>query len=260
MGIGPLIAWRKATWGGLRRNFLVPAGISIAIGAVLLWAGIWSFWPLLSYTLSCFVFITVMAELHRGMRAQRGVAGGDGAPAVATLLRRHRVRYGGYIVHLGVVLVTIAITASMAHKVEREFSLAQGESYSVGRFTLTLDSITSGRAANYEALRGVVKVRSALDGSDITTLNPEMRFYLRNRENTTEVALHHSLRDDLYLVLAGLDESGKRAALKVFVNPLQSWLWLGAFIMIIGTLVVLLPEKQRAEATEPAGAGARIRG
>ena len=89
-----------------------------------------------------------------------------------------------------------------------------------------------------------------MKGEKLTQLLPELRFYFRNKENTTEVALYHSWKNDLYVVLAGLDDSGKRAALKVFINPLQLWLWVGAIIMIFGTVIVILPASQRIAADE----------
>jgi cytochrome c-type biogenesis protein CcmF len=170
-------------------------------------------------------------------REESSVVGG-----VQTLMRRHRVRYGGHLVHFGVVIVTIAITASMAHKVEKEFSLARGESYAIGRYTLTLDNLRDIPQKNYQALTASVSARTTADNAVVKVLEPEMRFYPRNKENTTEVALYHSIRGDLYLVLAGLDDSGTRAAFKVFINPLQAWLWVGALIMILGTVVVAIPQ------------------
>lgn len=256
MGVGPLIAWRRASLTSLRKTFLGPFITAFLLGVLMLWAGVFGFYPTLAYALSFFVVLTIMGELRRGLKAQRlGHEDGSVVGEVQTFLRRHRVRYGGHLVHFGVVIVTIAITASMAHKVEKEFSLAPGESYAIGRFKLTLDGIQDIPRRNYQALTAQVSATHIADGTQLAVLKPEMRFYPRNKENTTEVALYHSVREDLYLVLAGLDDSGQRASFKVFVNPLQIWLWVGATIMILGTIVVLLPQGRFGTANEPSGLG-----
>ncbi|MFM1848407.1 MAG: cytochrome c-type biosis protein CcmF [Pseudomonadota bacterium] len=258
MGVGPLIAWRRASLGSLKKTFLAPFLSAFFLGVLMLWAGVFEFWPTLAYSLSFFVVLTIMGEIHRGLKAQR--VGRDESSVVSgvqTLVRRHRVRYGGHLVHFGVVIVTIAITASMAHKVEKEFSLAQGESYKIGRFELTLDGLKDIPQRNYQALTARVSARTVADNSVVKVLEPEMRFYPRNKENTTEVALYHSVREDLYLVLAGLDDSGKRAAFKVFINPLQIWLWVGAIIMIIGTVIVALPQSREVPVVDTVRGGAQ---
>ncbi len=248
MGVGPLIAWKQANLQSLKRTFLIPFVSSFVIAGILVWAGVTQFYPVLSYSLCWFVTMTVLGEYHRGIKAQRSVVASDSlVEASSKLLRRHRTRYGGYLVHLGVVVATIGITASMAHKVEREFTLAKGESYEIGRFKITLDGLEQAVNQNYESLSATTTVSSLGSGKEIGKLNPELRLYLRNKETTTEVALRMGLREDVYLVLAGTDESGSRAAFKVFINPLQVWLWIGVIIMVCGTAVVLIPS----------GAGAR---
>jgi cytochrome c-type biogenesis protein CcmF len=217
------------------------------------WAGITEFYPILSYALCAFVVLTIFGELHRGLSVQRAQAAQEGnTAALSRLVRRHYTRYGGYLVHIGVVICTIGITASMAHKIEKEFSLAKGESLTVGRFVLTLENLTSTQTSNYSALVAETSVKSLASGESLGILRPEMRRYMRNDENTTEVALRTSLREDLYLIVAGLDASGERAALKVFINPLQIWLWFGSIIMVLGGVLVALPRPgvARASVTE----------
>jgi cytochrome c-type biogenesis protein CcmF len=249
MAVGPLIAWRKASLTSLRKTFLSPFVTSLAVGIVLALAGIESFYAVLAYALSFFVFLTIMGELYRAARAQRlALSDQSLAQSVTTVLRRHQSRYGGYLVHLGVAVCTIAITASMAHKVERDFALAQGESFEVGAFRLVLKGLEEYQDDNYQALRAIVSVEQRASGAVLQLLQPEMRVYNRNKETTNEVAIRTGPLQDVYLVLAGLDESGTKAAMKVFINPLQIWLWIGAIVMVIGTIVVLRPSR-RALAT-----------
>jgi len=248
MGVGPMIAWKKATLSNLIRTFLTPFLTALVVSGLLVWTGVDQLYPVISYGLCWFVFMTILGELYRALRAQghgedKGVVEG-----AVRLVRRHRSRYGGYIVHLGVLVVTIAITASMAHKFEQEFTLDSGESITVRRYKLTLDAIEGRQTTNYQALHAVVSVRAAggSDGELLGVLEPELRTYFRNSETTTEVALRSSWRDDLYIIVSGLDETGKRASLKVYVNPLQVWLWIGTLIMVGGTLVLLIPRKAEA--------------
>jgi cytochrome c-type biogenesis protein CcmF len=148
-------------------------------------------------------------------------------------------------------MMTVAITASMAHKVEREFTLAPGERFAVGRFSLELTEFHEEDHPNYSAIQAHVNARSLKDDSVLTVLVPELRFYKKNKETTTEVALRMGQREDLYLILAGIDESGKKASMKVFVNPLQVWLWYGAIIMVVGGIVVAVPVAKGATKSAP---------
>ncbi|RIL11315.1 MAG: cytochrome C biogenesis protein [Proteobacteria bacterium] len=248
MGVGPLIAWRRAAPSAVARTFVWPFLLALGIAILLVWAGIDEFYPVLSYALCFFVFMTLMGELHRGVRAQK-VSAAAAAPylsSAARLVKRHRQRYGGYLVHFGVLVMTVAITASMAHKFEKDFGLKVGESKTFRRFTLTLEDVHEGTTPNYAALYATVKVRLANSGQEVAVLKPEMRSYFRNQESTTEVAIKTGIREDLYLVLAGLDDSGTTAALKIFINPLQVWLWIGTLIMLVGTGVVIVPVRQPA--------------
>ncbi len=260
MGVGPLIAWRKATLSSMVRMFAAPFVIALMLAILLVWVGVVSFYPVLSYALCAFVTMTILGEIHRGMKVQRAAASGDTRSLPGdflTLFRRHRVRYGSHLVHFGVVIVTIAITASMAHKREEDFTLSRGQSYQIGRFNITLKDFKPIDNKNYQGLKAETVLTSLSDGKELAALNPEMRFYKRNKESTTEVALRMGLREDVYLVLAGLDDSETRAAFRVFINPLQVWLWFGAMIMLAGTVVVIIPSK--AAVTIPAVAAERVK-
>ena len=243
MGIGPVIAWKRSTPRFLARSFAVPLTGAFVVSAALVWAGITDFYPVLSYGICFFVLLTILGELQRGLKAQSGTTGAAPfAPStIMTLARRHRVKYGAHLIHFGVLVMTVAITASMAHKIEREFTLAPGERFVVGRFALELSEFHEENRPNYEAIQAHVNVRSLKDDSLLQVMVPELRFYPKNKETTTEVALRMGQREDLYLILAGIDESGAKASMKVFINPLQVWLWYGAIIMVLGGFVVAIP-------------------
>jgi cytochrome c-type biogenesis protein CcmF len=237
MGIGPLISWRRASFSSAKRIFLTPTVFALIIGAIFVWAGVRSFYTTLSYALCTFVFTALMGEFHRGVKSQKGP---NIKAKSVTLLKRHRSRYAGYLVHFGVVIATIGITASMAHKQEQEFSLKVGEVFTIDRFRIKLNSLEQISGKGYSG----VAAEAILEGKGKPRqLKPEMRLYTLKGENTSEVALAMGLREDVYLVLAGVSEGGKEAYLKVFINPLQIWLWIGVIVMIIGTLIALPPPR-----------------
>jgi cytochrome c-type biogenesis protein CcmF len=253
MGIGPTIAWRRSSLKQMMSSFAVPLAGALVVAIALVSAGITDFYPVLAYAISFFVVMTILGEIGRGLRSQ-SAAVLDGAPSysargLARLFRRHTIKYGAHIIHFGVVMMTVAITASMAHKTEREFTLAPGERFNVGRFSLELIEFHEEEHANYSAVQARVNARSLKDDSVMAVLSPELRFYPKNKETTTEVALSMGHREDLYLILAGLDETGSKASMKVFVNPLQVWLWYGAVIMVIGGIIVAIPVAKVSQVT-----------
>ncbi len=243
MGVGPSIAWKRSSLKQLVRVFAVPFIGAFLVAAALVWAGIVEFYPVLAYAVSFFGIMTILGEVQRGLSAQKSVShASTWSPSnVATLWRRQRIKYGAHIIHFGVLMMTVAITASMAHKIEREFTLAPGERYVVGRFSLELNDFREVNERNYQAIQSRVTLRSRTSEEPLTVLTPELRFYRKNKETTTEVALHMGQREDVYLVLAGTDETMGKASMKLFINPLQVWLWYGALIMIFGGIVVAIP-------------------
>lgn len=250
MGVGPVIAWKRSSLKSLVRSFALPFVLAFGVAVALVWAGINEFYPVLAYSISFFSLLTILGEINRGLRAQSSTTNSATyAPGtVVSLFRRQRIKYGAHVIHFGVLMMTVAITASMAHKIEREFTLAPGERFEVGRFSLELNEFHEEQQPNYSAVQAHVTVRSRVDDSVLQVLAPELRFYPKNKETTTEVALRMGQREDLYLILAGVDETGAKASMKVFVNPLQVWLWYGAIIMVIGGIIVAVPVRRSVPA------------
>ena len=249
MGVGPSTAWKRSSLPQLMRVFAVPFASAFVVAVALVFAGIVEFYPVLSYSLCFFGLMTMLGEVQRGLAAQKSIThASTWAPSnVATLWRRQRIKYGAHVIHFGVLLMTVAITASMAHKIEREFTLAPGERFNVGRFSLELNEFHDERLANYDSVQAHVTLRALTSETPLEVLVPEMRFYRKNKETTTEVALRMGQREDVYLVLAGIDETGTKASMKVFVNPFQVWLWYGAIIMVIGGVIVAVPVARGAK-------------
>jgi len=240
MVVGPMMGWRKSSIQSVGRQLLAPLISALAIGALLIWSGVTSFYALTAYCFAWLIVVSVMLELHRGARALSPSAVAAGYPLV---LKRHRERYAGHLVHIGVAVVAVGITASMAHKMEREVTLKPGETVEIGRYRLSLNTIDVEQLKNFERYFAKLDVIEAKTGLKIESLKPELRHYFKNNETTTEVALRTSLRDDLYTVLVGVEDGGKAASFKIYVNPLQIWLWIGGVIMALGTLIIVLTPK-----------------
>jgi cytochrome c-type biogenesis protein CcmF len=246
-GVCPLIAWRKASTRNLRRNFLYPLSLSFVGTALLYTVGIRHVVALISLSICLFVFGTIVLEFYRGTRARRASSGGTVLQAFASLIRRNRRRYGGYIIHFGVVVIFVGITGSAAYQVEQDVVLQPGESTTVDTFTLRYDDLSHTVYPTHESFAATLSVTR--NGQSLTTLYPEKRLYFAQNQPTTEVALRTSLFEDLYVILAGF-EASKIATFKVFINPLVAWLWMGGLIMVLGTVIAIWPER-RPQITTP---------
>jgi cytochrome c-type biogenesis protein CcmF len=242
MAVGPLIAWRRNTLKQLKKPFLVPFLFGLSC-SVLGWYLDGSR-PLasLSFGLSFFVLISVLNEWHKRARARSKVSGTSTMrEGVALLTSKTRI-YGAHIVHMGVALVAIAITASSAYKVERDIVLKKGESAEIGSYSFKLSEINEFTLKDYGGIRAIVDV-STIAGDDIASLKPEKRVYGKKQEVTTEVDIYSTLKEDLYIALSGLEGGMKdnpSVVFKVFINPLQVWLWISALFMLLGSLLLIL--------------------
>jgi cytochrome c-type biogenesis protein CcmF len=232
-------AWRKASLRNLQRNFLYPLSVSFFATAVLYTLGIRHVVALISLSICLFVSGTVLLEFYRGTRARRTSMGGTIWQAFRSLIRRNRRRYGGYIVHLGVVLVFVGITGSAAYQVERDVVLSPGGQGKVGPYTIYYENLTRLLEPTHESF--VARVRVTRGDQPVTTLYPEKRLYFAQNQPTTEVALRTTLWSDLYIILAGF-EASKIATFKVFINPLVAWMWIGGLVIVAGTIIAIWPE------------------
>ncbi len=242
MALGPLVAWKKGNIKNFIRQAQLPIISALVLAIILTWAGVPSPTAILSYSLSLLIIMAIISEYHKTGRQFQKSKNTSYVQGVATGWAAHRRKSAGYLVHIGVAVVAIGITASMSGKIEKEFSLAIGESFQVGGYQLELNELKEIDNSNFIGLKGIVTAyRSGMKLH--ATLHPELRRYKRNGESTTEVALKMSLKNDLYLILAGLNEAGDRASFKVYINPLQVWLWFGVLIMLFGTLIIITDKK-----------------
>ena len=240
MAVGPLIAWRKASVDNLRRNFLWPGGLAGLVGAVLAVAGVREPWPLLAFGLSAFVVFTIILDTGRAVRARRAIAGESVPRAVLTLLGRNQRRYGGFVVHLGVVLIVIGITGSMNFSQEHTATVQRGERIGLERFSLRFDGLRAIEQPTHERVEATFRVFN--DEHDLGLLSPALRFFPTQQSPLGRAVLRMGWKDDLYVILSGFSELQKgHATVKVMVRPLVSWIWIGGGVMVLGTLLVLWP-------------------
>jgi len=247
-GIGPLIAWRRASAANLRRQFLVPIGTGLVVSAVLVALGIRDSYALMAWALAGFVAGTVTQEFWRGVRARRRMHGETTLTALRRLIGRNRRRYGGYIVHVGFITYVIAF-AGMAFKVTREVTLSPGESTEIRSpygYTYRLTHIGVSQYPQLNRFVSAASLEVRKDGVSIGRITSEKRqhrdsFGRNTFEPSTEVAIRSNLREDLYVVYAGSVNGTDAATYAITINPLVMWVWLGAGILIIGGLITMWP-------------------
>jgi cytochrome c-type biogenesis protein CcmF len=247
-GIGPLIAWRKASPGHLRRQFLVPVAIALATAAVLAAVGLSDAYAGVALVLAAFTTATIGQEFYRGIGARHRLHGEHYPLAFARLVGRNRRRYGGYIVHLGIVTYFVAFTGQ-AFRTELEASLKPGEFVTMrSPFGHELQ-LTHLGVSQYEALNRFVSAASvevSRDGKRVGVMTSEKRqhvdsFGRATFEPSTEAAIRSDLREDLYVVYAGSVEGTEETVYKFTINPLVWWLWFGGAVLTLGGVVTLWP-------------------
>ena len=239
-GIGPLLAWRKSSAESLKRNFTWPLVAGIATALVLFAFGIRHLYALMTFSLSMLVLATIVQEFHKGARARKAHRGGSYAAALVDLTLVNTQRYGGYIVHLGMVLIFVGI-AGMAFDTDVKADVSPGESVHVGGYDIKLLRMNSGDTPNYEWLSSELEVSK--NGKVLGVYEPQKHLYKASQQPTSEVRRHATWVEDVYLVFASVTDENK-ATIQVFVKPLVRWVWIGGIVMFLGTFVTLVPDRR----------------
>lgn len=240
MGVGPIIAWRKASWDNLKRNFLWPSTASLLFGFGLFVWKVHEFLPLLGFTLLAFVVFTILYDTGLALRARRRIAGEGIVRGLATLVRRNQRRYGGFVVHLGVVLIIMGIAGSMTYSIEREGTLGLNQQMSIGNYLIRFEGLKGQQEPTHFRVDALFHVYRGTH--DLGILTPALKYY-PTQESPIGRAVHRStLSEDIYLILSGFSEVDKnQATLKVLVRPLVVWMWIGGGVILLGTLLAILP-------------------
>jgi cytochrome c-type biogenesis protein CcmF len=253
-GIGPLLAWRKSTLANLRDQFLFPVTVAVLTAAGLYIAGVRVWASGLCFALSAFVVGTIIQEFARGARVRRQATGTDYLTALVGLVARNKRRYGGYVVHLGIVLMFLGF-AGNGFKVDHQVELSPGQQTQVGHYVLRYDGLDVSDDGAKQMV--TAKVSMMRDGKVVGTMAPAKWFFRKHeQEPTSHVAINRSPAEDLYVVMAGADPSSQSASFQVVINPLVDWIWAGFGILAMGTLIALLPETTFSFAAVRVPAGA----
>jgi cytochrome c-type biogenesis protein CcmF len=246
-GAGPLLAWRKTSFQSLKRNFSLPLACTGVAGVILFGLGIRDLYAGMALFLCAFVSAAVLQEFYKGARTRMRVEGENFFQALSNLTLRNTRRYGGYVIHLGIVLLFVGF-AGLAFKTEGRGLMQEGDLLRVKDYLLRCQSLTEGENPNYIYQRAVLTVTRA--GHALGQVNPERRLFKASQEAISHVAIRPTLAEDLYVVLAGQDQDSGKAIIQVFVNPLVAWVWIGGFVVFLGTLLAMVPSRVEREMAE----------
>jgi len=252
-GIGPLLAWRSTSLRAIRRNFVLP-GIAMGVALVVLVAvGVrpwkagddWqsTLFSLVTFTLAAGVITAIASEFLRGASVVATQTGKNLLSSMVLLVRRNTRRYGGYIVHFGIVVMFIGIAGGAFNR-SSEQEMGFGDAITLGQYRLVCQSYSQDSNKNYDTEFALLDVYKG--GKKITQLAPERRFYQASQTPSTMVALHSTLESDLYVIYEGKNPDTDKPIIKVFLNPLMNWIWIGVLIVVAGTGLALVPSLTRA--------------
>jgi cytochrome c-type biogenesis protein CcmF len=261
MGIGPLVAWRRASLRSLGLTFAWPAGAAVLAGGILLLLGAGSSLPgLVGYTFAAFVLTSIGLEFVRGTRARRALSGGSWPAAFSALIARNRRRYGGYIVHVAIVMLAIGIIGASAYDSVAEARLAKGDSLAVADYRLTYRGLEEREAANATEVRAALAVQRG--GESLGTVEAGKNAYTAERQVSNEVGVRSDLLtgEDLFVIAEQINADGT-VYVRVFVKPLVNLLWLAGFVFLLGGVITLWPDarEQRRLELRYGGAEAQAR-
>ncbi|WP_318508449.1 heme lyase CcmF/NrfE family subunit [Bacillus sp. T3] len=233
MAVCPLLAWQRSTIKNLKKNFLIPAIVSIVGMTLMVVLGMQKAWAVIGYGVIVLLFVTHYFEFYRGVKARRKMTGENPAVALYRLMTKNRRRYGGYLVHFGIAFITMGIIGSQNYDLETMKTIAIGESIEIKDYKLVYDNLDQ----RSEGVNDIVYADLTVfkNGERIGSFEPEKVFYGNWEQPSTEPAISSTVMEDLYIVLSAWEDDG-RATFIVKVNPMMNWLWAGSFLIVIGSL------------------------
>jgi cytochrome c-type biogenesis protein CcmF len=258
-GVGPLLPWRAASLRAIRRNFVLPSIALWATVIVCLAVGVrpWkdgaldagNFYALVAFALCAGVMTAILSEFLRGAGVIARQTGRNLIVGTWLLTRRNTRRYGGYIIHIGVVVIVIGLAGSAFNR-NIESEMALNDKLAIGPYTLVQVGATQDSNSNYNSEYAMLDVYK--DGKKQFQMTPEKRVYLASEQPQTMVAIHSVPEWDLYVVYEGTNPDSGQPIIKAFLNPLVGWIWAGLVVLVFGTFVALVP------ALSPAPAAVRV--
>ena len=257
-GIGPVLAWRSTSVRSIRKNFVIPGIVALVVAIAIIPLGVhpWTifttdeqgaFYAWVTFALAAFVMTAIGSEFLQGARVIGRHTGQNLLASMVQLTRRNTRRYGGYIVHFGIVIIFIGISGQ-AFNQSIEKTMNYKQSFTIGPYQVQCLDYSQDSNPNYDTEFALLNVYR--NGHLVTKLAPELRFYQASQQPSTIVANHSTLAWDLYVIYAGKDPATGQPVIKAFLNPLVAWIWIGLMITVLGTLVALTPNLTAAIAAQ----------
>jgi cytochrome c-type biogenesis protein CcmF len=258
IGVGPSLPWRTARGVSLRRQFTPPAAAAIGTAVVCLLLGLRNTWALLAFTFAAFGLVSNVQQYVQGAAARRRAHGENPLQALARLVMANNRRYGGYLSHIGLIVLAAGVTASSVFRAEREVTIDRGGTADLQGYTLRFDEV----AGWEEPHRFVVAatVTAFRDGRELGRLQPRLNYYNGRQEPITTPAVRSRPDEDLYVNLLAFDRGGAHATLSIIVEPMVFWIWAGGMILALGAFISAWPKRRRrlVPTARPATAEVRV--
>jgi cytochrome c-type biogenesis protein CcmF len=244
MGVGPALPWGSTTVAEARRRMIPPSIGALVLGAIGVLAGARGIYAVLAFAFVGYAAVGNLREYWIGMRARHRAHGENWGTALGRLILGNRRRYGGYVAHIGVLLVALGVTASSTFRSEREATLLPGESLTVAGHTVRLQSVW-GREEPQRSVIGATMDVLGTDGVVIGTVEPRMNYYHVSDQPVPTPDVRSSIRGDLYVNLSAFEPNGANATVKVIVEPLVPWIWFGGFVIVLGAVIGMFHRGRR---------------
>jgi cytochrome c-type biogenesis protein CcmF len=242
IGACPLVPWRGRNASQLKRDALWTATPAVIVLVVLLVLGVRKPYTLLSFTLAMFATASILVQYSRGLRSRHKASGKGWLRSFGGMVWTNRTRYGGFLVHFGVIVVLVGITGSYAFKQVVDQNLVKGDGLTLGRYVLTYDGLSQTQTAEKQRAQATFTV--SRNGREVGQVNPVKEYYPANDQSWTRVDLYSTLAGDVYVSLLGYTENGATVTVQAQLNPLVGWIWIGGVVLVAGGLVVLWPTRR----------------
>lgn len=240
MGICPLIAWRKANLKNLLANFIFPISITLIVAGILVLSSVNKPYAIVAFSICSFVIVSTLQDVFKGIMVRHKMTGESWLISFGRLVTRNRRRYGGYIIHVGIVMMIIGIAGSNIYNQEFTKTLKPGQSVEVAGYSISYSGLQQTTKGSNNIVSADVNVSG--NKQENFSIRPEKVFYPTAEQPSTEPAINSNWLEDFYLTLAGWEQD-QSATFKVNINPLVKWLWTGGYVLIFGSIFALWPGK-----------------
>jgi cytochrome c-type biogenesis protein CcmF len=242
MGVGPMLPWGSSDPRTVRDRFWVPAGVGVAVVAACLAGGLRGFYPLLTFGLAGFVTVITLRELALPVKVRMSERKEGFVTALLGSATKARRRFGGYIVHLAMVIIIVAVAASSAYVTHTSGTVRVGQSLKIGEYQVKYLGLTSGQEPHRTYVATRVEVTAP--NGDVSEMAPRMNYYERMTDPVGTPAVRETPKEDLYLSLMAFSEERGTASFNAWIFPLVGWIWWSIPLMVLGTLIALWPARR----------------